>query len=109
MAENDGAEHIVETLRQYFAPETVNSIKPEVARLPQFRRKEQTIDGNIVEFYLLQRKGESKMRMGAGLPEAFVSAPRMHSSAPSRHEKSQVLAGTHRSLPFSDVTMSMRR
>ena len=109
MGNNDGAGHIVNTWRIYFAPDTAGPIYQEVARFLQFRRTDQPTDRYTVEFDLLRCKAEPKMQMGAGFPETFVFVLRMQDAAPSRLEKSLASASTQRSLIFEDVAMTMRR
>ena len=50
IAKNNGAEHVVNTLRDYFAPATADTIYREVARFLQFRWTGQTTDEYIAEF-----------------------------------------------------------
>ena len=83
---SDGVAKISDVLRNYFAPEAADAIRQQVMRLMRFRRTDQPIDEYIAEFDLLRRKAESKMEMGAGFPEPFVSILRAYNAALPRHE-----------------------
>ena len=102
MANNDGAGRIVNTLRNYFAPDTADPRNQEVVRFLQFRRMGRTLDGHIVEI-------ELRMHVSAGSPEASVTVLRMQTAAPSPRDKSLVLASTQKSLAFSDVATTICR
>ena len=73
LGRHDGAARIVEILRDYCAPEAAGAIRPQVMRFTHYGRADQSIGEYTVEYDLLRRKAESKMGMGAGLPERFVS------------------------------------
>ena len=75
-----------DVLRNYFAPEAVDAIRQQVMRFTRSRRTDQSVDEYIAEFDLLRRKAESKMEMGAGFPEPFVSILRAYNAALPRHE-----------------------
>ena len=109
MDNNDAAEHVVNTLGNYLATGTAGPIYQGVVRLPQFRRGGQYIDRYTVEFDLLRRDAEPKMRIGAGSPVASVSVFCAQRAALSRREKSLASASSRRSLLFEDVAMAMRR
>ena len=106
---SDGVSKILDILRNYFAPEAVDAIHQRVMRFMRFRRTDQSIDEYIAKFDLLSRKAESKMEMGAGSPEQFVSILRMGDAALSRHEKTLVMASCRKSLRFKDASANMRR
>ena len=109
MAKNDGADHIVNALRNYFAPGRADSTNRLVARFLQFRQPGQTMGGYSVEFDLLRHKAESAMQMGAGFPDAFVFALCAKNAALPRPEKPPALASTQKSLAFSDVATTICR
>ena len=62
-----------------------------------------------MELDVLRRQAESEKQIGAGSPEASVPFLRIQNAAPSRQEKSLVLATTPESLSFSNAAMTMRR
>ena len=72
LANNDEAERIANSLRNYFARETVTSISQEAARSLQLRRADRAVGGFAAEYDPLRRTAEFEMQMGAGSPEAFV-------------------------------------
>ena len=69
MDNRDGVARILESPRNYSAPDVADSIHRRVIRFIKFRRAEQSIDESIVEFDMLRRRAESKMEMGAGFLE----------------------------------------
>ena len=69
----DGAEQISRILRERFAPDAIDSIIQVVAKFTFFRRANQNTDAYITEFETLRGKAESRMAMGSGFPDAFVS------------------------------------
>ena len=75
----------------------------------QFRRTGPTGGEYTAEYDLLRRKAESKIEMGAGFQEHFVSILCMQKAWLSRQEKSLALASNQNSLKFADAAASMRR
>ena len=59
----DEVGEISELSHDYFGPESGNSVYPEVARLWQFQRAAQTMDGFLVRFDLARRKAETQAQM----------------------------------------------
>ena len=72
------------------------------------RRTDLSIAEYIAEYDLLRRAAESKMEMGAGSPEQFVSILRMDNAAFSRDETSLEMASCHKSLKFADASANLR-
>ena len=70
MAKNDGADHIVNTLRIYFAPGRVDSIHQAVVRFLQFRRPGQTMGG-----YSATTQGGLQDANGCRIPRRFCFRP----------------------------------
>ena len=64
MANTDGAERVLNTLRDYFAPEAVDSAHQKVVRFLQFRCTDQAMGEYFAEFDLLGRRTDSKMHIG---------------------------------------------
>ena len=62
----DGAKRISELLRDYFAPEALDSVYQEVVRFSQFGRAAQTTDGFLVRLDLPHKKAASKKQGGEG-------------------------------------------
>ena len=85
---NGGVARILEILRSYFAPEAADATRQQVARFLNY----QSIDEYVVEYDLLRRRAESKMEMGAGFPEQFVSILRGSNAGLPRHEEYVVAA-----------------
>ena len=63
----DGAKRISELLRDYFAPEALDSVYQEVVRFSQFGRAAQTTDGFLVRLDLPRKKAASKKQGAGGL------------------------------------------
>ena len=97
---SDGVSGILDVLRNCLAPEAVDAIRQQVMRYARCRRADQSIGEYVVEFDLLRRRAESKMEMGAGSPDQFVSILRMDNAALARHEGSLGVAGRYKSLRF---------
>ena len=75
LGHHDGVARIMEILRSYLAPEAADAIHQQVVRFAHYRRSDLSIDEYTAEFDLLQRKAESKMEMGAGIPESMRGCP----------------------------------
>ena len=91
----DGVARIMEIPRSSSVPAAADAIRQQVMKFLYHRRPDQSIREYIVEFDLLRRAAESKMRMGAGLPEQFVSISCANNAGLIRQEKSLVLASCH--------------
>ena len=83
----DGAEQILRILREYFAPDAIDSISQEIVKSMFFERTEQTMDTYIMEFGMLRGEAGSRLLLGPGFPDAFVAALRMRNAALSENEK----------------------
>ena len=106
---HDGVARILGIPRNYFPPEAADWRHQQVMRFMQLRCAEQPIDEFIAEFDSLSRKAESKTKMGAGLPEQFISKLRMNVAGLSRREKSLAMSSSQKSLKFDEVAANMRR
>ena len=89
---SDGAEQILKISRECYAPDDIDIIFQDVAKFMYFRRLAQTMDTYLVEFDMLRLKAESRMLMGAGFPEEFVSVLCMQNAGLAENEKTAVLA-----------------
>ena len=69
----DGAEQISKILRGRFAPGAIDSIFQDMAEFMFFKRTGQNMETHIMEFEMLREKAESRIVMGSGSPNAFVS------------------------------------
>ena len=67
------------------------------------------MDTYIMEFEMLREKAESRMVMGPGFPDAFVSVLCMQNAALTQNEKTLVLASLGNALAFPQVSAQMRR
>ena len=109
LGRSDGEAQILEIPRNYFAPEAADAIRQQVVRYMRSKRTDQAIDEYIAEYDLLCRKAESKVEMGAGIPEEFVSILRMDNAALSHRQKSLATATCHEYLEFGGASANMRR
>ena len=109
VANDDGADRIHAILRDYLAPEAVESGKLEVVPSLQFKQTDQTMDVYPAEFDWLPRKAESKMHLGGGLPESSLSVLCIRSAALSRKEKSLESASVKGGLGITDVAKQTGR
>ena len=64
----EGAERILNISRENVAPKAVDFISQEAVRFLQGERTDQTTDGFLTEWELLQRKAESGIQMGGAYP-----------------------------------------
>ena len=87
LGRRDGVVRILEILRSHFAPEAADAIHQQVMRFMHYRRAGQWIDEYVLEFDPLRRKAESKIEMGAGFPEHFISILRVNNAGLPRQEK----------------------
>ena len=87
----DGAEKISKILRGRYAPDAIDSNFQDMVELMYFQRTGQNMDTYIMEFEMLREKAESRMVIGSGPPDAFVSALCMQNAASTEHEKTMVL------------------
>ena len=93
----DGAKRISELLRDYFAPEALDSVYQEVVRFSQFGRAAQTTDGFLVRLDLPHKKAASKKQGGGwAFPEVFASALRMPNASLSRPDGPPVPASARK-------------
>ena len=69
----DRAEQILKISRERFAPDAIDSIFRDVVKFMYFKRLGQTMDTYLLDFDMLRRKAESRMLIGAGFPDEFVS------------------------------------
>ena len=81
--DGEGAESILDFLRDYFAPDASDHVHRQVAEFLQYKRAEQTLEGYSLELDVLRCKAEERVRMGAALPDPFVPAICMQNASPS--------------------------
>ena len=75
-----GVARILGILSNYFGPEAADATHQQVTRFMEYRLMYQSIDEFVAKFDLLRRKAGSKMEMGAGFPEQFVSILRTNNA-----------------------------
>ena len=83
----DGVGQISRISRERFAPDAIDSISQDMEKFLYFTRTEQTMDTYIMEFEMLRGKAESRLLLGSGFLNAFVSVLRMQNAALSKNEK----------------------
>ena len=83
----DGVGQISRISRERFAPDAIDSISQDMEKFLYFTRTEQTMDTYIMEFEMLRGKAESRLLLGPGFLNAFVSVLRMQNAALSKNEK----------------------
>ena len=107
----DHGERVPGTLnisRNHFAPEAADAIHRQVMRFTRYRRTDQSVAEYIVELHLLRWRAESKMEMGAGFPDQFISIACMDNALLSRCEQSLDTASCRNSLRFEGASATMR-
>ena len=72
---NNGANQILQSLREHFTPDAADATYQEVVQSLHFNWAERTMAVFLAEFDVLQRKAESRMHSGGGIPEEFVCFP----------------------------------
>ena len=107
--DQEGLDEISVILRAWSAPRAVGSVYREVARLLQFKRKDQTMDQHLAQFALLRRKTESKTHMSEDLPVTFATALCMQNASLFRSGKWLVLASVQGDPSIAAVARRMRR
>ena len=88
----DGTMEITRASTNSSAPGAAGTVYQEVGRFLQFTPAAQAMGEYWVRSDLLQRKVESKMQMGAAVPETFVWVFCAQGASPSQRDKSLALA-----------------
>ncbi len=63
-----GVAHISRVFRERFAPDAIDSSLQDGVKFSHFRRTD------LMEFDMLRKQAEARMRLGDGFPDEFVSA-----------------------------------
>ena len=105
----DGVGQISRISRERFAPGAIDSISQDMEKFLYFTRTEQTMDTYIMEFEMLRGKAESRLLLGSGFLNAFVSVLRMQNAALSKNEKTMALASLGDTLGFPQASAQIRR
>ena len=114
-----GRKIITRALRDYFAPEALDSVCREVVHLADsqrrwctgpllFRRTSQTTGEYLLRSDLLRQKAEARMQMGGSFPGTFVAASRMQHAPLPRVEQSLVSASARGRLEIATAARQMR-
>ena len=88
----DGAGALLTSRRNSLAPDAINSVFRDTAKLSHFRKTTQTAGEYSAQFDLLRRKAEGPTQPGGGSPQASVDALCFQNAIFPRREKSLVLA-----------------
>ena len=71
-ANDDGVRRILRILRERFAPDAIDEIYQEVAKLVDAKRTDQTMGAFLKEFDVLREQAEARMAMGSAPPDDFA-------------------------------------
>ena len=105
----DGVAQILNILRVRFAPDMVDCIFQDITKFMYFKRTTQEMDVYLLEFDILRQKAESRMSMGAGFPDEYVSVLCLQNANLSKNERQLVMARVGSAFNFTTVTAQMRR
>ena len=94
-------------MRDYLAPDAVDSVNREIARFLQFTRTAPIMGEYLAHFDLLRRKGEPKMQIGGASTDVFASALCIKNASPRRSEKLLALHSEQANLGISFVSRQM--
>ena len=89
--ELDGAAALLTSLRNYLAPDEMDSAYWDAVNLSHFRKTTQTAGEYSAQFDLLRRKAEGPTQPGGGFPQASGDALCFQNAISPRREKSLVL------------------
>ena len=106
---NDGVMHILNILRDRFAPDRVDCIFQDIIKFMNFKKTTQEMDTYLLEFDILRQKAEARMPMGTGFPDEFASVLCIQNANLTKSERQLVMSGLSSSLDFGSVSAHMRR
>ena len=69
----DGAEQILNILRNRFAPDKADCIFQDITKFSYFKRTTQDMDTFLLEFDMLRQKAGARFATGTGFPDEFAS------------------------------------